>query len=419
MNIKDIKCKNKTIYYYKTKDFATIDIRHYFYFESNKENYIKSLLLNCYLLRTNEKYKTQKEINDKTKELYGLKINITNYSPGIKSLNCFEFKMVNPRVIEEDYFLDAINFYKDIILKPNFKDNKLDKEVFSQIKKELIDKEKNNIKDPNILNERLYYKNTFPKSIINSRIITDIKELEEIINNIKDIDIINFYNEIMNNYVTSIAFGNLLNEEISLIENSFDFKPSKFDFKYDIKETINNKDTEIVSKDTTQSYIYFTYDIKNFKKENKYLYEVLMIMLNNSNGPIYNTYRTKMGIMYSGYSITLFNFGGMFILVNIDKASKDKAIQGLKEIFDILHDEKELNKLLKFAKERIKETFISNSENVDSVINELESYVLKNDLSTEEKLKLVNKLTIKDIINQIDNLEYKSMYFYKGDKNEK
>lgn len=419
MEIKNIKNNNKGLNYYKTDEFATIDIRQYFNYENNKENFIKSLLLRNYLLKTNNKYKTHKQIIDKSRELYGLKVIISNYNFGIKSIICFELKMVNPRIIEENYFNDALNFYKDIMLKPNFIDNKLDKKIFNQIKKELIDRERNNIKNPSILSERLYYKNVLPNSIINNQIITDINEFENIVNNINDNDIIDFYNKLMESYISSLAFGNLLDEEIKLIENSFNFSPINFDYKYDKKEKVSKEDIEVISKETSQSNIYFTYEIKNFKKENRYLYEVLMTMLNNSNGPIYNTYRTKLGIMYSGYAITLYKQGVIYIKVDIDKNNKDKAINGLKEIFDILNDKKELNKLLEFAKEKAKEISISNSENLTASINEIENYIFKLDFSTDKKLKLTNKLTMEDIIKQIENLEYKGTYFYKGDKDEK
>ena len=119
-------------------------------------------------------------------------------------------------------------------------------EIFNQIKKEIIDKEKNNIKNPSKYNERLYYKNIIPNSIINQRIITDIDELEDIMNNITDLDIINFYSQIMKNYISSFAFGNLLDEEIKIIENTFDFKQIDFDYKYDIKDEIITNDIEII-----------------------------------------------------------------------------------------------------------------------------------------------------------------------------
>ena len=415
MNIKN----NKGFYYYKTNDFATMYIRHYFNYENTKENCIKSIILSKYLIKTNEVYKTAKEISDKSKELYGLNVLVRQRTFGSKTMLSFELKMVNPRVIEEDYFLDALNFYKCIMLKPNFKDGKLDNELFNLIKKEIINKKKNEFKDPSIMNERLFYKNVIPNSDINNHNIADEKEFDSIINNIKDIDIINFYNEIINNYISSFAVGNLLDEEIKLIENAFNFKQIDFDYKYDYKDEIVNNDIEIISKDTTQSNIYFVYDIKDYDFKKSYMYDALNTMLLYNSGPIFNVYRTNLGIMYAGYAGILYNNGLLFIKIDIDKKNQEKSINGLKDVFNILNDKKEVSKLLKYAKEKRKELLNSHSEDILSIVKEVENYTLKYDLFEKDKLKLINKLTIDDVINQINNLEYKCMYFYKGDKNEK
>lgn len=415
MNIKN----NKGFYYYKTNDFATMYIRHYFNYENTKENCIKSMILSKYLIKTNEVYKTAKEISDKSKELYGLNVLVRQRTFGSKTMLSFELKMVNPRVIEEDYFLDALNFYKCIMLKPNFKDGKLDNELFNLIKNEIINKKKNEFKDPSIMNERLFYKNVIPNSDINNHNIADEKEFDSIINNIKDVDIINFYNEVINNYISSFAVGNLLDKEIKLIENAFDFKQIDFDYKYDYKDEIVNKDIEIISNDTTQSNIYFVYDIKDYDFKKSYMYDALNTMLLYNSGPIYNVYRTNLGIMYAGYAGILYNNGLLFIKIDIDKKNQEKSINGLKDVFNILHDKKEVSKLLKFAKEKRKELLNSHSEDILSIVKEVENYTLKYDLFEKDKLKLINKLTIDDVINQINNLEYKCMYFYKGDKNEK
>ena len=420
MDYNNIKNNDKSFYYYKTNEFATIDLRYYFNFENTKENYIKSLILVNYLLRTNEIYKTQKQIDDKSKELYGLNVIINSKNFGCKSFIVFELRMINPRIIEDNYFLDALDFYKDIMLKPNFNNNnKLDNKIFNQIKEEIKEYTKSSIKNPNKINEKLYFESIIPNSTINYNLLIDIKEVNNIINKISDIDIINFYNEIMHNYVSSFAFGNLLDNELKDIENNFDFKQIDFNYKYDIKDEIIVNDVEIISKETTQSYIYFSYEIKDYKKENSYIDDALNTILCTSMGPIFNIYRDKLGIIYNGYSKILYDSGVLFVKLDIDKNNKQKAIEGLKEVFNILNDENEIRKLLKYTKEKRKELYISNSEDVDSNIKEIENYVLRYDLSEKEKLSYINKLSVENIINQINNLEYKCMYFYKGDKDEK
>ena len=418
MDVKKIKSNNNGLYYYKTRDFASIYINHFFTFDSTFENMVKADILRYYMLKTNQKYKNQKDIIDKEKELFNSNVasNISIY--GKKIVLFFRLRTIDSKVIGENVFDEALNFYKEILLNPNFKDGKLNKKVFDQIKKDFINNQKNILKDPEIMQRKLFSKSVFLSKYANVGNFTDIEEFENIINSITDKDIIDFYNELMSNYICSLAFGNLTDDNIKQVEKTFKFKPIDFDYKYDYKEKIVDKDIETVSKDTTQSHIYFVYKVKNYKKDNEHLYRALLHILANTNGPIYRTYRTKLGIVYSATAMVYFNRDILYIRADIDKKNKDMAVNALNEIFDTLHDEKEVEKLLNYSKEKIKENLRSATEKLSETLNEVKNHILKLSLSSEETLKRINKLTINDVINQIDNLEYKCMYFYKGDKDE-
>ena len=416
MQINNIKTNNKGFYYYQTDEYYTINIAHYFSYENTKENYLKASILANYLSRTNKKYSDQKSINNKADELYGLKFDIANKSVGIKNFLKFSLQIPNPRIIKEDYFNEAIEFYKDIMLNPNFINNKLDEKVFKEIKNDLIEQEKEFINNQLINQIRLFEKSIMPKSSLNNRNFTDIEEVINIINSITDTDIINFYNQVMNNFVCSFAIGNLLKEEINLIEESFDFKPINFDYKYSQKELITSKDIEIVSKDITQSYIYFVYDIKNYNIKNKYLYYLLKIMFTSFNGPILNTFRTKLGIAYGAYGEIYINSGVFIIEVDIDKNNKEKAQEGEKEILLALQDKQELSRLINQSKEYWKRVLLY-SDSINDIIAELENYCLKIEESNEKKYEAIDSVTIDDILYFFQNIERKCTYFYKGDKN--
>ena len=415
MDKKNIKGDNG-FYYYQTKDFVTISIRYFFSYENTFENRVKANFLCRYMLRTNKVYKSKKEINDRSKELYASNVAIQSKKWGTKYFICFELQMPDPKVIKENYFKDAIKFFKDLMLKPNFNGNKLDEMIFNEIKKEIIESHNDFLKSPDFIAEKLFLKNVFPESDMNNEFIIDKDVFKKVVDSIKDKDLISFYNDLIKNFITSFAFGNLLDEELNYIKNTFKFEKIEFDYKYDFKDKINSKDTEFVSKDTTQSYIYFVYDIKDYKKENSYIYDALNYMLNYQNGPIFNIFRTKLGIVYSASATILFNRGALYIKANIDKKNKDKALKGLEDVFKVLHDEEKVASLLDYAKEKTLESLIVSSENVITFINRMQTLALKYNYSLEETLEKINKLEVKDIINQIDNLEYKCTFFYKGDK---
>ena len=109
----------------------------------------------------------------------------------------------------------------------------------------------------------------------------------------------------------------------------------------------------------------------------------------------------------------------MYICAQIDQKNKDIALNGIDEIFEKLCNKNEIKRLLKYAVEKQNQLYYTNTENLSSNINELENYVYKKSISSEEEIKLVNKIKIDDIIKQVNNLEKKFIFFYKGEKNEK
>lgn len=418
MDVKKIKSNSDGFYYYKTKDFASIYVNHYFSLEPTNENVVKADILRYYMLKTNKKFKEQKDITDKEKELFNSNITTSIMYYGKKIILLFSLKTIDSSVIGENIFDDALDFYKDILLNPNFEKGKLNKEVFEQIKKDFINNQKNTLKDPDQMFRKIFSKNVFLTQSANIGNFTDIEEYERVINSISDQDIIEFYNEIINSFVCSLAFGNISDDNIKRIENTFKFKTINFDYNYDYKEKIVDKDIEIISKDTTQSHIYFVYKVKDYKKDNEPLYRVLLHVFNNNNSPVYDTYRYKLGIVYSILTSVFLYKDILYIRADIDKKNKDKAINALKIIFDRLHDKKEMESQLQYAKEKIKENFDAAPEKIQETLNEAKNHVLRLTLPSEEIIKRVNKLTVDEIINQIDNLEYKCMFFYKGDKDE-
>ena len=418
MDVKKIKnCKNK-LYYYRTKDFASIYINHYFSLESTNENVVKADLLRYYMLKTNKKYKKRKDIGDKERELYNSTVTTSMLFYGKKIILLFRLKTIDSSVIGENIFDDALDFYKEILLNPNFEKGKLNKEIFEQIKNDFINNQKNILRNPEQMCRKLFRKSMFLTEPTNIGNFTDIEQYEKIINEVTEQDIIEFYNKLISSYICSLAFGNLSEDNIKKIENTFKFKLTNFDYIYDYKEKIVDKDIEIISKDTTQSHIYFVYKVKDYKKDNEHFYRVLLNILNSNNSPVYDTYRNKLGIVYSASAGVFFYKDILYIRADIDKKNKEKAIDALNIIFDRLHDKEEMRKQLKYSKEKIKEDFDAAPEKILETFNEIQNHVLRLTLSSKEIIERINKLTVDDIINQIDNLEYKCMYFYKGDKDE-
>ena len=77
MELKNIKNNGKEFYSYKTEDFVKISINFAFFLpDEDFKTVLTASLLGEYLLKTNELYKTDKEIEDKQKEYYNSFIDV-------------------------------------------------------------------------------------------------------------------------------------------------------------------------------------------------------------------------------------------------------------------------------------------------------------------------------------------------------
>lgn len=424
MDLKKIKEHSNNFYTYQSDEFGSIKIHFKFLVGDSKEDYVKNYILGAYLNRTNKKYKTLKEINDKKKELYGLGCSTYSSTLGNKNILCFDINLASATALEIDYFDEAIEFCKDLIFQPNFQDNKLDKDVLNEIKRDMINYQINDLKTPSVMQSRLLLKELVPDSIIVNRLCYDINELKEFLDKLTDQDIINFYNKTISSCIGGFAFGNLSNKEIDKIINTFKFNHIKLDNNYSTKLNLTDGEIEIVSKDTTQSYLYIAYDIKDYEIvdgyiKNSYIYNALEGMLNIATGPLMETLRTKLGIVYHCYADIFSRYGFMIICAQIDKKNKVKAIEGIESALNELRNRETCTKLLQYVKEKMNQNYITCQDKINYQIDEVGNKTFKTTKEFKDKVDKVNKLTVEDIEKQLDNLEKKFIYFYKGDKDEK
>lgn len=415
MDLKNVKTNNKGFYYYINDEFVNVRIAFNFSISNNKEDFFKARLLSGLMCKSNKKYKSFKEINDKAKELYGLYFNVRPKIIGAKRFITFSLNTVSERIIEEEYFNDALEYFYDMIFKVDFTNEK----VFNELKKEMLNAEKNKLSNPANVQGILFYKNVTEESECNNLNITDINEIEEIISSITISDLEKLYNEILKSYYCGYSFGDLTKENNKSIMDLFKFENTNITDDYNFKEIMNEKDEEIISDKTSQSYLYAAYDIKNYDFNNSYIYSTIEYMLNSTNGLCLNILREKYGIVYHAYAEFDNRHGFMYFHAQIDKKNKEKALSGIEEIFEKLHDKKEVEKLLEYAKEKQKELLYTEMENMGPNVAELNNYIFKSGIPSDERIKKIESLTVDDIINQIDNLEKKYTFFFRGDKDEK
>ena len=128
--------------------------------------------------------------------------------------------------------------------------------------------------------------------------------------------------------------------------------------------------------------------------------------------------RTKYGIVYSASTDISYNLKYLTIECDIDKKNKQKCLDAIDEMFEMLHDKTILQRQLDIAKKKYNETFETYTENKGSVIMEVDKKVFEKRISREEEIELINKITVDDILKILPNFKKVNTYFYRGDKNE-
>jgi len=421
VELKNVVNSGNEFYTYKTEDFVKIIINFTFFLPNNDyKTVLTASLLSEYLLKTNEIYKTYKEIEDKEKEYYDSYVDVYVDRYLNETFFSIEIGALDQTYIGDYYFNSFLDFAHDIVFKPNFKNNMLDKDIFKNMKKDRINELKIALANPKNLSQRILDNSVFPNTILSRGAFTNIEDYKKVINSITEEDIINLYNVIINeNYYKGYAFGNLSTEDINKIKSLFTFKPTIRKPEYFKKVEIQSGEKEIVDNNYNESIVCVIYEIKNCDVSKRYLYGILSDMLNGTNGLCHEVLREELGICYHASASFYSTFGFFKITALISKENKEKCLTGIDEIINRLKDKNKTEELLNFTIEKQNQEDYLSEEYFGANINDLENYIFERRTSREEENKLINKLTFDDILNAINNIEKKYIFFFKGDKSEK
>lgn len=400
---------------YKDENFNTIDMQMFFLRKKgNLEDAIFGLLI-FYLDKTNKNYKTELELNKKMCELYSIECGFSTLDVGSKSLFCFGFNMVSPNVVHDNYSNDAFEFVKEILYEPDFTNEK----VFENVKRVYLSRLISSLNNQGLVAKGLYNQHVFNDENEIFRNATDEKYIKEIVNSITLKDLEKVYYETVNqkNYLRTLVFGNINEEEFKNFRSKFDFKSNNYLIDYHKNITVNENNIEIPSDTASESNIFITYLIDDIDEPaKKVLYEVL----NGSGDLCFNILREKYGLVYSSNAQISYSCRYIVIMAKIDKNNKQKFIDATEEIIETIKDKEKLKKLLISAKKAIKNTYYLISEdselmrcNIDDFIGH--SYGDFNDL---EFVKNIDSYDVEDVLKYTKTLKRKNIFMYRGDLHE-
>ena len=414
MKVVTKKINNYDAVIFKTKKYTTIHLDYIFLNEFTLYNFILFNLLTRYMVNTNSKYKTKKELDDVKAEHYSFSLSLIteNYTDDLIVKASLE--LINPKLVKDDYFDALMDVGCGFLFKPNFENNRLDKKVFEVIKKEVINDFESRKKSIYRKVEDNFYESVFGDSFF-TRTNCSLDEFIRIVNSITDKDIIKAHDTLINkSFKKLFVMGDITNKNIESLK--------KIKFKHITnKELVYNKlkinpinDYVEYNFKGNQSMIKAMYEVKNFEKKDKFILTVINKLLNRDGRILQNVFRNDLKIVYYSGSYVNNRMGYLIIEADIDAENKDKFIDGLDAIFGQFNNKKLIEESLLICKKNIKDALYILDENKFDIKTEFLDKYLYNYYTFEELYENVQKISYEDIIGVLNRLERRIIHFAKA-----
>lgn len=405
------------IHIVQTEKFKTNRISIYFKRPIVKEEItIRNLLCDC-LTSSTKKYNTERLMNIRTEELYGIPYNGSTYLSGNFSIMSFSMEFLNDKYISNSILEDSISFLMDILFDPNVKDNKFDEKIFEVNKKTLEESIKSFSDNPRKYSVRRTYEELgekTPLSYHSSGYLDDLdkitsKSLYEyyqsvLIKDIVDIFVIGDINidEIKNIIISKMKINTIKKTKGSHYINHLSFR--------------KRSKTIIEKKDINQSKLVIGCKLKNITPfETNYVSNLYSYILGGSADSIlFKNVREKHSLCYYINSSVNKLSNVLIIESGIDKNDYKKAVRLIKK------------QIKNMALGKFEEKYIENGkitylnackELCDSPRDLLNIYISNEYLGTdllEKREKEINKVTKNDIIKFANKVYLDTVYLLEG-----
>ncbi|MBQ3422082.1 MAG: insulinase family protein, partial [Romboutsia sp.] len=209
----------------KTKKFKTITVRINFRSPIVKNEITMRNILAEMFTQSSKNYKTKRDLTIKAQDLYSVGVNTTTNRLGNYTNLNFFLNVLNDKYTEKDNFIEAFNFFTDIIFNPDVEDNKFNKERLD-IVKDLCRKTLLSLKeDPASYSVLRMYESIDSNSPISYRMVGYLNDLDKI----NESNLYEYYLKMLNNDLVDIfVIGDVKETEIiKLVKEKIKFKTLK------------------------------------------------------------------------------------------------------------------------------------------------------------------------------------------------
>ncbi|MBP3461273.1 MAG: insulinase family protein [Bacilli bacterium] len=413
MKYQKIEKNNYNLHIIKTNKFKSINLRINFKRKIKKDEITIRNFLNDLLINSSKKYPTSRDIEIETEELYDLGISSSPYKSGNYHIISFKETFLNEIYTEKNMIKKSIIFLLELIFNPNIKENKFDKKYFELIKKTLeedIKSLKDDTKKYSLV--RLYEE--MDNGPLSYRSCGYLEDLDKI----TDSNLYDYYKTVIeNDNIDIFIIGNI--EET--FEEIFDeYIPNTIRIKENLSHYLNlelSEEKEIKEKmDISQSKLAIGLKISDMTDfELKYVLSLYSLILGgNPNSKLFQTIREKNSLCYYINSTALIIPKIITIVAGINKENYTKTIELIKEALENIKNGILDDKDIKEAKK----IYISGCREIYDTPNLIISNYLSHEYANldlvDTRIKEIEKVTKKDIINLAKKISIDKIFLLEG-----
>lgn len=418
MDYKKITNKNYNLHIINTDKFKTINVMVNFKRKIKKDEITIRNLLNDLLINTSKKYKTSRDIEIETEELYDLGVSSNPHKSGNYHIISFKETFLNEKYTEVGMNEKSIEFLLELIFNANINDNKFDKEYFEIIKRTVEDdikSLKDNTKKYSLT--RLYEEmDKGPLSYRTCGYLEDVDKITE--SNLYD-----YYKTVIeNDKIDIFIIGNLSDTYEQLFNK---YIPDTIRIEDNISHYLDLEVAEEKEKKetikTNQSKLSIGLKIKDITDfELKYVINLYSLILGgSSNSKLFKVVREENSLCYYISSSVSVISKIITIIAGINASDYDETIKLIKEEIDRLKN----GNITEQDIEEAKKIYISGCKEVyDSpnlIINNYLSHEYADLDIVSDRIKKIEKVTKEDIIRLANKVVIDTIFLLEGiDENE-
>ena len=405
-----------------TDKFKTITIKVVFSRPIKKDEITMRNVLSDVLLQSSKNYESRRELTIKAEELYAADVFNNTQRIGNYILTSFNLQVLNDKYTEDGNFEEAVKFLSEIIFNPDiknnaFKEDKLDL-VLSNVKVAL-ESLKEDATNYSLLRLMEAYDKDSPVSYRMVGYLEDVDKIKtdtlyEYYQKMIEYDYVDIYvvGDIENNTIQEIMKKYFKFRKVKKIKPSYNIEPKKTRKRRLLaKETIENNQSKLAIACT-------------ISKASKYEINYPLVLANiiYGGGPdskLFKDVREKNSLCYSIYSYPVKLDNLLIISAGIDKENYNKSLELTTELLKDMKKGKFTDKDINIAKEYYNTACEEVEESEYKIINEYLSQEILGVEPLEERVKIMNNVTKKDIVKVIKKIDMDTVFLLEGVKDER